>query len=321
MKEKIKAIFKKQGLRVLSVTPLSKGIDKGGGVLNPLYFVKCSNKKEYVFRITKAWWKNKTVNELFVIKLLRETTKIPVPNILFYDVSNPKFEYLCWQKIPGEALQKVFPILKKEQKRRCIDQMIFFLSELQKLRFDKIGSFDLKGNIVQFVDLRKGPYTDYKTYLEAEYKEFLKRIKELRFKKYIPFFKKFLEKELPKLPMSKDFQLTHGDFDMSNMLYHKGKINALLDFEWSSSCIPDSDYNHLYRNVKNKNYVKKSLAKQGIQEPYGFSQRFPLYEMKRLAMSFGAYHTWFSDKKKAKDFIRKKIAELELLKAKYDINK
>ena len=120
-----------------------------GGTFNKVYLITVSNtikdQKAYIFRATlpvEPFYK--TASEVATLRLLRQSTSLPVPDVFAYDCMTEnelRFEWIIMEKIPGVCLEEVWRNLSLERKAIVVKQLGQFSKELRgKCRFDAIGS-------------------------------------------------------------------------------------------------------------------------------------------------------------------------------------
>ncbi|KAF0979773.1 hypothetical protein FDP41_000926 [Naegleria fowleri] len=104
-----------------------------------------------------------------------------------------------------------------------------------------------------YVDSKKGPFDNYVDYLKSliEFRiPIFERIENGRFKKYIPFMKKYIEKylndEFRERVEKENLSLfiSHGDLSMSNVIIcpKSKKITGIIDYEWARLSVIEEDY-------------------------------------------------------------------------------
>ncbi|KAG0633585.1 phosphotransferase enzyme family-domain-containing protein [Tuber brumale] len=121
-----------------------------GGAFNKVYLITVSSntikdQKSYIFRATlpvEPFYK--TASEVATLRLLRQCTSLPVPEVFAYDCTTENelgFEWIIMEKIPGVCLGEVWHDLSLERKTIVVERLGQFSKELRrKCRFDAIGS-------------------------------------------------------------------------------------------------------------------------------------------------------------------------------------
>ena len=121
-----------------------------GGAFNKVYLITVSSntikdQKSYIFRATlpvEPFYK--TASEVATLRLLRQRTSLPVPEVFAYDCTTKNelgFEWIIMEKIPGVCLREVWRDLSLERKAIVVERLGQFSKELrEKCRFDAIGS-------------------------------------------------------------------------------------------------------------------------------------------------------------------------------------
>ncbi|KAF5618883.1 hypothetical protein F25303_12933 [Fusarium sp. NRRL 25303] len=88
----------------------------------------------------------KTSNEMGVMTWLSENTRIPIPEVIAYDVStkNPiTHEYTLLSRVEGVTLSDIYDSLSDTQMNQIFDQLIDFLTQLQAHPWQGIGGLML----------------------------------------------------------------------------------------------------------------------------------------------------------------------------------
>ncbi|KAK2614456.1 hypothetical protein N8I77_001279 [Diaporthe amygdali] len=88
----------------------------------------------------------KTINEVSVMRWVKENTKIPVPAVVRFDASedNPLgHEFTLLERAPGISVDKVYDQLDTATKHSLISQLAEFLAQIHAHSFDLIGGMQL----------------------------------------------------------------------------------------------------------------------------------------------------------------------------------
>jgi len=121
-----------------------------GGAFNKVYLITVSSntingQKSYIFRATlpvEPFYK--TASEVATLRLLRQRTSLPVPEVFAYDCTTENelgFEWIIMEKVPGVCLREVWRDLSLERKTIVVERLGQLSKELRgKCRFDAIGS-------------------------------------------------------------------------------------------------------------------------------------------------------------------------------------
>lgn len=278
---------------------------------NLLYELK-DDKRDYILRCSPPDSKNKTENEVAVIKFLKG--KIPVPKIYKYSFNKDEIglEYMLMEKVKGNPLSDTWYKINKKQRLEYTKQIAKIFVKMKKHSFKKIGSFDIDMNVVESVENQDGPYNNFKEYITAKIKKYVGNIKDN--KEYVPKFKKYLKTiKNYRIPLA----LTHTDICPKNMMADKGKITALLDYEWSTNAPYMEDIMNITADLELDNHpeCKKEFFKilKRNKIPYELKDEIKeIYEISAMAMRLAYYKDWFYGKpKQAKKFIEERLKELD----------
>ncbi|KAG0133078.1 phosphotransferase enzyme family-domain-containing protein [Tuber indicum] len=140
-----------------------------GGAFNKVYLITVSSntpkdRKSYIFRVTlpvEPFYK--TASEVATLRLLRQRTSLPVPEVFAYDCTTQNelgFEWIIMEKIPGVCLGEVWRDLSLERKTIVVERLGQLLKELRgKCRFDAIGSLYQRAELSE-ADLKVAVATD-----------------------------------------------------------------------------------------------------------------------------------------------------------------
>ncbi|PUU75362.1 kinase-like domain-containing protein [Tuber borchii] len=145
-----------------------------GGAFNKVYLITVPSNnilgpKFYVFRVTlpvEPFYK--TASEVATLRLLRQCTSLPVPEVFAYDCTTENelgFEWIIMEKIPGVPLEELWPLMSLEDKKIVVERLGQFSKELrEKCKFNAIGS------LYQRTELSEG---DLKVTVATDYNDFV----------------------------------------------------------------------------------------------------------------------------------------------------
>lgn len=88
----------------------------------------------------------KTINEVAVMKWVRENTTIPVPEVVYFDPSERNLlghEYTLLEKVPGVNLSSVWGGLDIGRKLSVLSQIADYLAQMHAYSFEWIGGLQL----------------------------------------------------------------------------------------------------------------------------------------------------------------------------------
>ncbi|CAF1456190.1 unnamed protein product [Didymodactylos carnosus] len=149
-REQVNDLIKKHlNKTVIKYDPLERGAN------NSIYLIVTEDQHNYVLKVTGRFWtKYKTENEVHALKLISKYTTIPVSNVIAFD-SNKSNDYgeewILMTKLAGQPLDKRWPKMSKEEKKKLLLKLSLYIQELKQNlpKFDKIGglsSFDTIGS-------------------------------------------------------------------------------------------------------------------------------------------------------------------------------
>lgn len=296
-------------------------LDDDKSFCNPIYSITSKSGKEYILKVInplEKWKKKKTINEVFAIKLIEQKTNVPVPKIYDYssECNEIGYEYILMEKIEGNNLTEKF----SQNKINYLKQIANFVAEFQKIKFDKIGSINEKYEVVEDLDIGKGPFNSFKEWAQATIQSRLIDLEKTKFKHHILRFKKCSELiENTDLPIV----FCHSDLELKNFIEKDGKIVGIIDFEWAGAYpyIQDiSSFEHDYElNEEELKEFEKILEEKNII--YKMPEKVKdAKHIKSLAMVLCSYKDWFVGKEtEAEEFIKEQEKNLIKLFEKYGV--
>ncbi|PGH15954.1 hypothetical protein AJ79_02121 [Helicocarpus griseus UAMH5409] len=156
-------------------------ISRLSGSYNLIRIVEFDDQEKYVVRLPATGWGERFTesarlafeSQVVTMYFLREHTKIPVPEVYAFDASRDNeigAPYIVMSPIPGETVaskwfsgHESIPI--EEFRWRILDSVAEAVSELQKFRFDEIGSLQINGETEittsNLLDVSIGPCHSY----------------------------------------------------------------------------------------------------------------------------------------------------------------
>lgn len=299
-----------------------------GGLINPIYFITTNSQLELVLRVTHPlpkWRHWKTLNELEVMKFLRNNTTIPVPKV--WDSSDTTdgigYEYILMEKVDGTPMNIVYPNASFEEKCSIISEILSFIKQMQKFTFPKIGSFQEDMVIGPNYDIEAGPFATLNQFLSAALDSRISDIPDnSRFSHFIPRLSqlkiKLINFQLEQFP----FVLTQC-LENKNILIKDGKISALLDFEWSGAYPIYTELMSLVEFLQFSQYPSVEKYFQDQLDEFQLEMNIPenirdFQEIEHLSMCLGSYKAWFVGKEaEGEEFIQKSSQQLDNLLKKY----
>lgn len=202
------------------------------GYFNVAYFITLSNGDEVILKIAPpkdasimTYEKNIMFSEVESMKLVSENTKVPVPEILYYDNSHTlcDSDYFFMSKLPGQSFQVTMDTLKEEDTKKIQYNIGKYNAQINQIIGEKFGYYGLiesQGDdwYSVYLSMIKHVIHDGKTrniHMGVESDiilELLERDKEI-----------FKEVTKPRL--------VHWDLWAGNVFVENGRITGLIDFE------------------------------------------------------------------------------------------
>jgi aminoglycoside phosphotransferase len=213
MENLVKTICAKEGLNSQNIRALS------GGQVNKVYLID----DEYILRIG--------AREDALQRLTRETellrrlaNKIPVAKILAFGQQDGSV-YQIQQFLPGQKLLSVWKNLGPQTQENLAAELASYLKILHSTPPASPGYASQNGQ----------RYDTWPDLIAGRFKRTLEEIKTLNIQMvpgFIELAVDYFDKNKPVLEDSAP-ALIHGDLTMVNILVDRGKISAILDFEYS----------------------------------------------------------------------------------------
>lgn len=251
-------------------------ISRLNGSFNVVYILQFEDGLKYVIRLPALGWGNRWTpaaktafeSQVLTMHLIRRTTDIPLPEIFAFDATQRnslETPYMVISFISGvtvEALwyNKTGPTPLEERRSRILSTTAMAMAQLQKLKFDWIGSLQLNGatddnslcigpcyewNLPsrhaelrgQDPDIREfGPFRTTKDYLNH-----LHNLQERDSHPMAIGCRELLTRMIASFPLSLDapdvgshetFVLTAPDFDSQNfMIDEQGNLTGIIDWD------------------------------------------------------------------------------------------
>ena len=220
--------------------------------VNPVYAIVLSNGQNFILRINNPHWPDKQKRELNALKLAQEKTSIPIPKTILFD-SNQKlipYDYMIQEKAPGLELNTAITSeqLDEDQFERIIEQLASYLGELHSIQFDFFGDFSLKDVNPPKQDatisdrLWGSKYANWQSCFRAFCFDNLNWVDTSSFANMRKPLIKKIDEFSKMIPQPETACFVHSDIQPTNILVQKGKISAILDFEWSYAGSSSFDY-------------------------------------------------------------------------------
>ncbi|KAG2176093.1 hypothetical protein INT44_000572 [Umbelopsis vinacea] len=287
-------------------TTLQAYKESGLGYNNRIYYCQVDDEEKLVLKVVYAknfftekvpniirmsifkvqgrfWTKIKTDTEVAGIRLAKQYTTTPVPDVLDWNNSPKKYghEYLLMSKLPGVSLDHEWGSLDSKQKQDLLEQLAAYIGELKQniCIGSQIGNFAFGANntleLGKTVEASIGPWDSYQEMminqlenkLDALQRQdnygFLLRVFGDQVSDLLHSFKSG-ERALFPAPQR---VFTHGDLNERNIMVTRVqegemttlKIVGLLDFEWSGMFPCTEEYFASYEFLNSEPSLKKGF--------------------------------------------------------------
>lgn len=307
------------------IIPIEKGYN------NRTYICKCKGENDVVIRLGGRFWKfYKTVGlryfylpfqeaEVGCIHFLRQKTKIPVPQVLYYDSVGEEIghEYIVMTKIPGTCLEDEWKSFHWKQKMEVLDQLADYVIQMKQQRSKHIGSLYFKKKVTnhlfdewveseEFGDLVVsdttdcGLFPDFTSYMKQMLQNYINRVvnkpeRHGSLKDFLPQAKHLLDHMEQILKEANDttvISLSHKDLTFRNIIVDGTKITGIIDWEWGGFFPEDEELVGSYEFVNDekdpdvnlvREYFFEALKSRGGYTP----ETLPHFSKRRLCYEIG----------------------------------
>jgi hypothetical protein len=206
-------------LDVPNIPTINEIIEAKAGNMNATYITP-----HLVIKMNKNHEEVDYLSNKIVSDRLGDTS--PVVNVIRYDnFQKTDFEVLIMEKSEGNMLMDDIFQMSEKELENIFNQVLDVVDKLFEIKFQKFG-------LVNNNDSKS--FDTFSEYLLKDFDEYVSRIKaenicttediekiEKYFKKHISIFDK------------DESVFVHADIHMGNILHEKGKLTALIDFDYS----------------------------------------------------------------------------------------
>jgi len=272
-REDASKILKKLNKEVAALEQVGRGFN------NLAYYVHTTDGAQYVVRLTGCFWKHfKTESEVAVLQFVNKHTSIPVPEVHCWDAEGQEmgFEYIVMEMMPGRNLWEVWPQLLLEEKLHVTRQVADYFIQMKKCSFPAIGRFrfarknestgivcplEEKDIVIGEYSPGRGTFASVMGYMvdlfESQLGELAKDIRFASRKEQIPHIREWVTNniseenlEIHSLLEDVPIVLSHGDFNLRNILVVGTTITGVVDWEWGGAFPLDKDWNDSFDFVR-----------------------------------------------------------------------
>ena len=257
--EQASAICKKHGLdNPKSISRFSKGM------INDVFSI--DNK--YVIKINTGSPEIKRFHKEYGLYRILADKKIPVPEVYAYDDTNDiiGYDYILMEYISGTTLSDIWNTLGEEEKNSMLIKLGKLLGSIHNIEFNNFGDEFLDGHFLGI--------NNYQEYFNKNVKKILGLVKDgktLSIEK-IENIREYFNNKL--FDIEVNGSLLHFNFNYDNIIVNKGKIKAVIDWEWSKSGHSEEELGIvIYRIIKNEaeknEFLKGYRQSRNIDNDFG----------------------------------------------------
>src|SRR3989344_69809 len=205
------------------------------GMINDVFSI--DNK--YVIKINTGSPEIKRFHKEYGLYRILADKKIPVPEVYAYDDTNDiiGYDYILMEYISGTTLSDIWNTLGEEEKNSMLIKLGKSLGSIHNIEFNNFGDEFLDGHFLGI--------NNYQEY----------------------FNNKLFDIEV-------NGSLLHFNFNYDNIIVNKGKIKAVIDWEWSKSGHSEEELGIvIYRIIKNEaeknEFLKGYRQSRNIDNDFG----------------------------------------------------
>ncbi|MBU2561859.1 MAG: aminoglycoside 3'-phosphotransferase/choline kinase family protein [Nanoarchaeota archaeon] len=217
----IQSLLKQHGLGKLDSLKMIKS-----GLSNPAFYVN----DDLVLRISSEPTGKSFEKEKFLFGLVKKKTGLPVPQVVAIDHCKGVIPhtYFLLRRIPGRILSDCAGEYSEKQKKESMRQIGSALGRLHTIKFKHFGNFQGSSLVAE---------DSWKSMIMKRYSENFSLVKarKLMDRRLLAQVSKFVAANVYLLDLKVTPSLVHSDYSQSNILFEKGKLTGIIDFEWSYS--------------------------------------------------------------------------------------
>ncbi|KAA8915938.1 hypothetical protein TRICI_001952 [Trichomonascus ciferrii] len=133
-------------------------MDDTSGTMGKQYLVEGGGRGWLLSIADDLYPRVKTENHVACLRFVKERTGIPVPKVAFWGVEEGR-EYICTERMSGEALSQIWEQLDEEQVEAVIEQVAGVYKELSALKGNSPTGLRIEG-----CEVVPGPRLSYSVY-------------------------------------------------------------------------------------------------------------------------------------------------------------
>lgn len=243
--------------------------------------------------------------EIAMANLLREKTKLPIPEVYLLAGSTSKAIYLLQKELPGIPLIEVLYSADSARTKSLIEQSARILAQIHQVTSDSYGSVDTESG--QRYSTWQACFTDnLRTKLDFATKNKILGLS------HVDFFEKRLKSQI--FDGRGHPTLIHGDFEPRNLLVDPVTltITGLLDFESSRFWQPEWDLTR----ISASSFPERPDLVDSFVNYYALITRSNLVELKEQIDFFSVFeslHYWvwgWGQNQEVTEYIQKDVTRV-----------
>jgi len=242
IEDTIRAIFAKDNIvPVASIRPLSGGVENQSYAVNERLVIRLHNDNP------------RYATEARVYKMLADDY-LPVPRVLALDMSKAKvpYQYIVTTMLHGSAAHPAWNDLNIIQRKKLASQIGATLAYIHTHTYDTCWTSDKKYS--SWAALWQERFTNFCIKMHA-HRDILGNVMDR--------LQRVVEAHMHLFMSVRHTVLLHGDYQLTNLLQHQGKLTGVLDMEWAHGGDPAWDFATDYHWRK---YCEGSV--RGIYDAY-----------------------------------------------------
>ena len=220
-------------LQLIAITEIKESF------VNPVYELLFEDDLSYILKINNPQWPNKQLREINAMRITKEKTSIPIPDVVVtdYEKNIIPYYYAIYEKTQGKELR----ILQRENSLNSteylsiVKELGYFLGQLHSINFDFFGDILTKKKAKNESDgiFWGRRFNNWRSCFKAICLDNLNWVDTTSFKEYRTIITSEIDSIAERINDPKNSSFIHSDIQPSNIIINNGKITGILDFEWT----------------------------------------------------------------------------------------
>lgn len=206
--------------------------------------------------------KNIMESEVVSMRMVKKETKVPVPEILFYDDSHTicNSSYFFMEFLEGKSFSSIFDKMEQKEKDFIFNKMgsyTYMLNQITNTTFGYFGQKDRQGK--NWFEVFKQMIMD--TYFDAERKNIFTPVNQQK-------LLKMLEEDRNYFEMVKEPKFVHWDIWAGNVFIRNNDVVGIIDFErclWADPLMEVGFRTYGYENAFFEGYGLTKLSEEELR--------------------------------------------------------